>query len=189
MPLGPGSITRICSAILPEAGSVVASKTLIVSPVVGGAWWHRQGVLHGLIDRLDQNRARRQPRLDGKFSLAVGSHRGEGLHSGSTGLDQSDQHGGLRLSSGLIDDCAVDGRECARQRSKKPDEDLHAIAFPHSPQNFIEFGNLAPQCGQTLGSGTAFTFATAGGTLWGPAILSISASTPASSFCKVNLVC
>ncbi len=44
----------------------------------------------------------------------------------------------------------------AGDSSQETEQDFHAIAFPHSPQNFIGFGNFAPQCGQTVPSATTF---------------------------------
>ena len=69
------------------------------------------------------------------------------------------------------------------------------IAFPHSPQNFMGFPKLAPQCGQTLLATTSVATdaldsaaaALAAG-FPAPFTLSISASTAANSFCNPTFV-
>src|SRR6516165_6117333 len=100
-------------------------------------------------------------------------------------MDESNCYGWLGLASGRIDDGSVDCGEqrCAseHERNKPP----HTIAFPHLPQNFMGSVNLAPQLPQTV---PGFGNGGAGAAGFPVVTFSISAITPASSFCKPSLV-
>jgi hypothetical protein len=60
----------------------------------------------------------------------------DGLHALRARLHERDVHAGLGFSARLIDNGAIHRSKKRRDDQKQKAKYLHAITFPHSPQNF-----------------------------------------------------